>query len=321
MKKLNLKNKKVYLIGGIGLITIILVTTITLLVVKHNNQSISATNDNTNVEEAIEPLEQEIILDLDTTGYNEAEEVAIIIEDENNITIIPKDDPEYDSKTQNKTVELGSISEGKVKLTTKNEVLINISKLTREEQIAKIKVTPKTTTEETEVAEEQSTEATTETAQATNNNNSGVTSTTTTKSTSVNGGATKSSSSSSSKSSGSNSGSSSSSSKSSGTTKGATPTGTFHYYHNASLENQIVSALNTKFQTTMSGSKTMAEWGDKAVNGSGPSGNGFTYRSLQQCQNVANGGGIYKVYVTDEYCVYSDGSETKTGNSLVYIYH
>ena len=100
-----------------------------------------------------------------------------------------------------------------------------------------------------------------------------------------------------------------------------TPTGELRYIHNASLENQIINAINSKLKSTiMYDNVTLADLGGTATHGTAGNGQGFTYRSLSQCQNVVSGWGNYKVYVADEYCVYSDGSTTKTSNTLVYIY-
>lgn len=100
-----------------------------------------------------------------------------------------------------------------------------------------------------------------------------------------------------------------------------TPTGELRYIHNAGLETQIINAINSKLKSTiMYDNVTLADLGGTATHGTAGNGQGFTYRSLTQCQDVVSGWGNYKVYVADEYCVYSDGSQTKTSNTLVYIY-
>lgn len=105
-----------------------------------------------------------------------------------------------------------------------------------------------------------------------------------------------------------------------------TPTGELRYIHNAALENQIINAINSKLKNTLVDNSdpsfgTLADCGGKAIHGGAGNGLGFTYRSLSQCQNVCNTPSTYYVYVEDEYCVYSDGSTTKTSNTLVHIYN
>lgn len=105
-----------------------------------------------------------------------------------------------------------------------------------------------------------------------------------------------------------------------------TPTGELRYIHNAGLENQIINAINSKLKNTLVDNSdpsfgTLADCGGKAIHGGAGNGLGFTYRSLSQCQNVCNTPSTYYVYVEDEYCVYSDGSTTKTSNTLVHIYN
>ena len=327
VKEFILNNKvKVILISSL-ILMLIVATIVYVMITNEDTDTVVEYGDFEEITKVDEP--EEVLLDVNTDGLQEGEEVAIITDEETGkVTIVSTSDPKFEEKTAGKTVTKGKVtSEGvKVNKDDSNDTIIDIATKPKDEQEENVVIEPPV--EDTEKPEDDKNDNKDDnkddnkpTDDNKNEGNSG--------STSGNTG---------------NSGSSSGSSdkndnkpskpadddkedkpskpseddKDEKPSKDPTPTGEFIYKHNSSIENQIIA----KIQSVIDNDEMCQEWGAKVAHGTAGKGNGFTYRGInaQEGRELINVSKTNYVYVQDEYCVYSDGSTVKTGMSLVYIY-
>ena len=319
VKEFILNNKvKVILISS--LILMLLVATIVyVMITNEDTDTVVEYGDFEEVTKIDEP--EEVLLDVNTEGLNEGEEVAIITDEETGkVTIVSTSDPKFEEKTAGKTFTKGKVTSDGVKVNKddSNDTIINIATKPKEEQEENVIIEPPVEVPEEKPTDDNKDEGKEET-KPTEDKDEG------------------------------NSGNTGSTGSSSGTTdkdenkpskpadddkddkpskpteddkdekpsKDPTPTGEFIYKHNSSLQSQIVS----KLKDIIKNDEVLTSFEASVQNGTGGHGNGFTYRGMNahDWKGLIDPGVNY-VYVEDEYCVYSDGSTVKTGMSLVYIY-
>ena len=320
VKEFILNNKvKVILISS--LILMLLVATIVyVMITNEDTDTVVEYGDFEEVTKIDEP--EEVLLDVNTEGLNEGEEVAIITDEETGkVTIVSTSDPKFEEKTAGKTFTKGKVTSDGVKVNKddSNDTIINIATKPKEEQEENVIIESPVEVPEEKPTEDKDNDKE-ETKPADDDKDKG------------------------------NSGNTGSTGSSSGTTdkdenkpskpadddkddkpskpteddkdekpsKNPTPTGEFIYKHNSTIENQIIA----KIQSVIDNDEMCQEWGAKVAHGTAGHGNGFTYRGINahNWRELINVSKTNYVYVQDEYCVYSDGSTVKTGMSLVYIY-
>ena len=319
VKEFILNNKvKVILISS--LILMLLVATIVyVMITNEDTDTVVEYGDFEEVTKIDEP--EEVLLDVNTEGLNEGEEVAIITDEETGkVTIVSTSDPKFEEKTAGKTFTKGKVTSDGVKINKddSNDTIINIATKPKEEQEENVIIEPPVEVPEEKPTEDKDNDK--DETKPTEDKDEG------------------------------NSGNTGNTGSSSGTTdkdenkpskpadddkddkpskpteddkdekpsKDPTPTGEFIYKHNSTIENQIIA----KIQSVIDNDEMCQEWGAKVAHGTAGHGNGFTYRGINahDWRELINVSKTNYVYVQDEYCVYSDGSTVKTGMSLVYIY-
>ena len=319
VKEFILNNKvKVILISS--LILMLLVATIVyVMITNEDTDTVVEYGDFEEVTKIDEP--EEVLLDVNTEGLNEGEEVAIITDEETGkVTIVSTSDPKFEEKTAGKTFTKGKVTSDGVKINKddSNDTIINIATKPKEEQEENVIIEPPVEVPEEKPTEDKDNDK--DETKPTEDKDEG------------------------------NSGNTGNTGSSSGTTdkdenkpskpadddkddkpskpteddkdekpsKDPTPTGEFIYKHNSTIENQIIA----KIQSVIDNDEMCQEWGAKVAHGTAGHGNGFTYRGINahNWRELINVSKTNYVYVQDEYCVYSDGSTVKTGMSLVYIY-
>ena len=321
-------NNKVKVITISSLILMLIVATVVyIMITNEDTDTVVEYGDFEKITKVDEP--EEVLLDVNTDGLQEGEEVAIITDEETGkVTIVSTSDPKFEEKTAGKTVTKGKVtSEGvKVNKDDSNDTIINISTKPKDEQEENVVIEPPV-----EVPEEKPEDDKNDNKDDNKDDNKPTDD-------DKNEG-----------NSGSTSGNTENSGSSSGTTdkdenkpskpadddkddkpskpteddkdekpsKDPTPTGEFIYKHNSSLQSQIVS----KLKDIIKNDEVLTSFEASVQNGTGGHGNGFTYRGMNahDWKGLIDPGVNY-VYVEDEYCVYSDGSTVKTGMSLIYIY-
>ena len=321
VKEFILNNKvKVILISS--LILMLLVATIVyVMIINEDTDTVVEYGDFEEVTK-VGALADEVLLDVNTEGLNEGEEVAIITDEETGkVTIVSTSDPKFEEKTAGKTFTKGKVTSDGVKVNKddSNDTIINIATKPKEEQEENVIIEKPVEKPEEKPTDDNKDEGKEE-PKPTEDKDEG------------------------------NSGNTGSAGSSSGTTdkdenkpskpadddkdekpskpaeddkdekpsKDPTPTGEFIYKHNSTIENQIIA----KIQSVIDNDEMCQEWGAKVAHGTAGHGNGFTYRGINahDWRELINVSKTNYVYVQDEYCVYSDGSTVKTGMSLVYIY-
>ena len=317
-------NNKVKVITISSLILVLAVATVVyIMITNEDTDTVVEYGDFEEITKVDEP--EEVLLDVNTDGLQEGEEVAIITDEETGkVTIVSTSDPQYEEKTAGKTFTKGKVTSDGVKVNKddSNDTIINIATKPKEEQEENVIIEKpvekpeEKPTDENKDDDKEETKPTDENKDEGNSGNTGNTG---------------------------NSGSSSGSSdkndskpskpadddkedkpskpaeddKDEKPSKDPTPTGEFIYKHNSSLQSQIVS----KLKNIIKNDEVLTSFEASVQNGTGGHGNGFTYRGMNahDWKGLIDPGVNY-VYVEDEYCVYSDGSTVKTGMSLVYIY-
>lgn len=322
-------NNKVKVITISSLILMLIVATVVyIMITNEDTDTVVEYGDFEEITKVDEP--EEVLLDVNTDGLQEGEEVAIITDEETGkVTIVSTSDPKFEEKTAGKTVTKGKVtSEGvKVNKDDSNDTIINISNKPKDEQEENVVIEPPVEVPEEKPEDDKNDnkddnkDDNKPTDDDKNEGNSG--------STSGNTG---------------NSGSSSGSSdkndnkpskpadddkddkpskpteddKDEKPSKDPTPTGEFIYKHNSTIENQIIA----KIQSVIDNDEMCQEWGAKVAHGTAGKGHGFTYRGINahDWRELINVSKTNYVYVVDIYCVYSDGSTVKTNEVEVYIY-
>ena len=325
-------NNKVKVITISSLILMLIVATVVyIMITNEDTDTVVEYGDFEEITKVDEP--EEVLLDVNTDGLQEGEEVAIITDEETGkVTIVSTSDPKFEEKTAGKTVTKGKVtSEGvKVNKDDSNDTIIDIATKPKDEQEENVVIEPpvkvpeeKPTEDDKNNNKDDNKDDNKPTDDDKNEGNSG--------STSGNTG---------------NSGSSSGSSdkndnkpskpadddkdekpskpskpadddKDEKPSKDPTPTGEFIYKHNSSLQSQIKAQIEKAIEND----ELLSKWGATIKNGTAGKGHGFTYRGLNahDWASLVETGTNY-VYVVDIYCVYSDGSTVKTGEVEVYIY-
>lgn len=318
-------NNKVKVITISSLILMLIVATVVyIMITNEDTDTVVEYGDFEEITKVDEP--EEVLLDVNTDGLQEGEEVAIITDEETGkVTIVSTSDPQYEEKTAGKTFTKGKVTSDGVKVNKddSNDTIINIATKPKEEQEENVIIEKPVEKPEEKPTDENKDDDKEETKPSDENKDEG---------NSGNIGNT------------GNSGSSSGSSdkndskpskpadddkedkpskpteddKDEKPSKDPTPTGEFIYKHNSTIENQIIA----KIQSVIDNDEMCQEWGAKVAHGTAGHGNGFTYRGINahDWRELINVSKTNYVYVQDEYCVYSDGSTVKTGMSLVYIY-
>ena len=312
-------NNKVKVITISSLILVLAVATVVyIMITNEDTDTVVEYGDFEEVTKIDEP--EEVLLDVNTDGLQEGEEVAIITDEETGkVTIVSTSDPKFEEKTAGKTFTKGKVTSDGVKVNKddSNDTIINIATKPKEEQEENVIIEPPVEVPEEKPTDDKDDDK--EEPKPTEDKDEG------------------------------NSGNTGSAGSSSGTTdkdenkpskpadddkdekpskpaeddkdekpsKNPTPTGEFIYKHNSSLQSQIVS----KLKDIIKNDEVLTSFEASVQNGTGGHGNGFTYRGMNahDWKGLIDPGVNY-VYVEDEYCVYSDGSTVKTGMSLVYIY-
>lgn len=328
MKEFILNNKvKVIVISSLILVLAV-ATVVYIMITNEDTDTVVEYGDFEEITKVDEP--EEVLLDVNTDGLQEGEEVAIITDEETGkVTIVSTSDPQYEEKTAGKNVTKGKVtSEGvKVNKDDSNDTIIDIATKPKDEQEENVVIEPPVEVPEEKPEDDKNDNKDDNkgdnkpTDDNKNEGNSG--------STSGNTG---------------NSGSSSGTSdkndnkpskpadddkdekpskpadddKEEKPSKDPTPTGEFIYKHNSTIENQIIA----KIQSVIDNDEMCQEWGAKVAHGTAGKGHGFTYRGINahDWRELINVSKTNYVYVVDIYCVYSDGSTVKTNEVEVYIY-
>ena len=325
-------NNKVKVITISSLILMLIVATVVyIMITNEDTDTVVEYGDFEKITKVDEP--EEVLLDVNTDGLQEGEEVAIITDEETGkVTIVSTSDPKFEEKTAGKTVTKGKVtSEGvKVNKDDSNDTIIDIATKPKDEQEENVVIEPPVEVPEEKPEDDKNDnkddnkDDNKPTDDNKNEGNSGSTSGNTGNSGSSSGSSDKNDNKPSKPANDDKDEKPSKPSKPSEDdkdekpSKDPTPTGEFIYKHNSTIENQIIA----KIQSVIDNDEILTKRNTKITHGTAGKGHGFTYRGINSHDwiDLITGGRTNYVYVVDIYCVYSDGSTVKTNEVEVYVY-